>query len=471
MRTFPYWKRTRELDTFPFSPFGLDDMAILTYGSASVSGTDSPSGFSIGNLRYWYPDAEMSTYMAGDYRVLGEPGVVDEFFGYGFTYSGYLPTGGTITEYKEVSNGVTVVDLSGINVPLSTLNAWITTGNNAGAASTLLSGDDVISDLQGNATLYGYGGNDKIFTLFGNNYIDGGPGIDTAFIPALFRETSLGPNGVVSGPGFTDTLVSVEVMSFFDGSLSTDPGTPAAQIMRLYQAALGRAPDPIGLANWVTALNNGTSLVSIAAGFIGSPEFRSRFPAAGTDNTAFVTQLYQNVLHRAPDPTGLSNWTAALNSGSQSQAQVVLGFSESAENESNTSATVAAGIWTPNESAAEVARLYYSALGRAPDAAGLTSWTNALEFGGQSLTDEANGFMASPEFQSKYGSLSNGDFVSLLYNNVLGRSPDAAGLNGWTGALNAGATRASVLIGFSESPEHQAMLIPVIDARGIVTSG
>ena len=41
--------------------------------------------------------------------------------------------------------------------------------------------------------------------------------------------------------------------------------------------------------------------------------------------------------------------------------------------------------------------------------------------------------------------------MTLLYQNVLGRAPDAAGLNFWTGAMRAGQSRADVLLGFSES--------------------
>jgi hypothetical protein len=117
----------------------------------------------------------------------------------------------------------------------------------------------------------------------------------------------------------------------------------AAETARLYDAVFGRLPDVGGLANWVNSLNTGTSLQTAAAGFVASQEFQSKYGAL--DNTAFVTLLYQNVLHRAPDASGLSNWVTALNSGQDNRAQVVLGFSESQEHMANTAAHIDNGVW------------------------------------------------------------------------------------------------------------------------------
>jgi len=70
------------------------------------------------------------------------------------------------------------------------------------------------------------------------------------------------------------------------------------------------------------------------------------------------------------------------------------------------------------------------------------------------LDQVAGGFTGSAEFQAKYGALDDTQFVTLLYNNVLHRAPDPAGLSGWLNVLETGGTRTSVVIGFSESPEY-----------------
>lgn len=44
-----------------------------------------------------------------------------------------------------------------------------------------------------------------------------------------------------------------------------------------------------------------------------------------------MTLLYNNVLDRAPDATGLANWTGRIDSGVMSREQVVQGLAQSAE--------------------------------------------------------------------------------------------------------------------------------------------
>jgi len=100
-----------------------------------------------------------------------------------------------------------------------------------------------------------------------------------------------------------------------------------------------------------------------------------------------------------------------------------------------------------------VRRLYLGYFKRLPDAAGLSHWVNELNRG-RSLESISDHFAGSDEFQATYGSLSNADFVELLYFNILSRQPDARGEQEWVGRLNSGArSRGSVMVGFSESRE------------------
>jgi hypothetical protein len=202
-------------------------------------------------------------------------------------------------------------------------------------------------------------------------------------------------------------------------------------------------------------LQSGTPLVQIAGGFLASAEAQALYGGATT--SALVTSFYENVLHRAPDAAGTAYWTDALNNGTASPAQVLVGFSESIENKAH----------TPDAQTASVARLYYAELGRAPDAAGLSYWSGQLASGGATLAQEASALAGSPEFVSTYGSLDNTGFVTRLYQNVLGRAADAAGLAVWTGELAGGASRGSVVIGFSESAEFKAKFVASITPNGI----
>ena len=97
-------------------------------------------------------------------------------------------------------------------------------------------------------------------------------------------------------------------------------------------------------------------------------------------------------------------------------------------------------------------RLYAAAFGRLPDQEGLTHWQDS----GLSISDIAYHFVVSTEFNRRYGAVTDPEFVELLYNNVLGRQPDAAGMTYWTDLLDSGETHVAVLLGFSESDEFKA---------------
>jgi len=262
----------------------------------------------------------------------------------------------------------------------------------------------------------------------GNDYLNGGADGD-------ILEGESGSDTLDGGDGY--------LLTSFEGS-----------IFRLYQATLDRAPDEPGFDDWSGQLAGGTPLLSIVTGFMQSVEFQQTF--GSLNDSQFVTLLYNNVLGRAPDTEGFNNWTGALAAG-MSRESVVLGFSESQEFKNLTSISSSAFATTVanDEAIGEVFRLYQATLGRAPDEGGFINWTNALAVHALTLMDAVTGFVQSAEFQQAFGSLNDSQFVTLLYNNVLGRAPDPAGFANWTGALAAGASRESVVLGFSESLEFK----------------
>ncbi|HEY4031848.1 MAG TPA: DUF4214 domain-containing protein [Caulobacteraceae bacterium] len=311
--------------------------------------------------------------------------------------------------------------------------------------------------------LLGGSGNDTLWGNDGSDYLDGGGGLNTALYNGVYLQYTVSPTGtaVSGGPeGGTDFLANIQRIQFVDGYLATSPTDYAGQVYRVYEATLGRAPDPEGLATWVHALSSGTSLQTVVDGFVGSQEFQSDY--GNLSNSDFATLLYNNVLHRPPDDAGLAGWVSALNSGADTRAQVVLDFSESQEDIGDSTAAVQKGLWIGDTGAGEAARLYDTVFGRLPDEPGLATWTQSLD-GGTSLQTAAADFVASAEFQSKYGALNDNDFVALLYNNVLHRAPDTAGLNSWLATLASGTARAQVVLDFSESQEHIADTAPHID--------
>jgi hypothetical protein len=102
-----------------------------------------------------------------------------------------------------------------------------------------------------------------------------------------------------------------------------------------------------------------------------------------------------------------------------------------------------------------VLRLYKAYFLRDPSQSEIDYWANRYASGRASLATISGFFAQSNEFKNRYGSLSDAQFVDLVYRNVLGRTPDAAGVKHWVGALGRGQSRGSVMIGFSESGEFQ----------------
>ena len=154
----------------------------------------------------------------------------------------------------------------------------------------------------------------------------------------------------------------------------------------------------------------------------------------------FAMQQYRDFLNREGDSGGITFWTNQINSGASTRAQGVESFFNSGEFQN---------------AVAPVTRLYFAYFLRIPDYAGLMFWINYSKT--HSLDEVSNAFAASSEFASRYGALTNSQYVTLVYQNVLGRNPDSAGLAYWTNQLDTAArTRGQVMLGFSESPEYQS---------------
>ncbi len=150
---------------------------------------------------------------------------------------------------------------------------------------------------------------------------------------AAFTVVRSGGNVVVTNKG-TGAATQVEQnakLYFDDLTIALDKAGVAAQAFRLYQAAFDRVPDSSGLGFHISVMEGaGISLTQVAQGFVDSAEFKSRY--GSLDNAAFLTQLYQNILHRAPDPAGLAYWLALLDGKALSRGQALVGFADSPEN-------------------------------------------------------------------------------------------------------------------------------------------
>jgi Domain of unknown function (DUF4214)/Matrixin len=100
-----------------------------------------------------------------------------------------------------------------------------------------------------------------------------------------------------------------------------------------------------------------------------------------------------------------------------------------------------------------VYRLYRAFFLREPDGDGIVYWINQARYGRYPIGSIAEEFARSPEFRQRYGTLTEGAFVDLVYRNVLGRAAEADGRAYWLGQLRSGMPRGHLMLYFSDSVE------------------
>lgn len=138
--------------------------------------------------------------------------------------------------------------------------------------------------------------------------------------------------------------------------LATSPEWVSNLVDGFYEAMFARAPDPSGEQYWTNAIISGTPVPNVVASLYGSPEYYAR--ANGTD-PSYVTALYQAILGRQVDPSGLQYWTGQIST--IGRGGVALSLYQSLESRQN-----------------RVTALYQHLLGRPPDPAGLTYWAGQI---------------------------------------------------------------------------------------------
>lgn len=152
-----------------------------------------------------------------------------------------------------------------------------------------------------------------------------------------------------------------------------------------------------------------------------------------------VTQSYRDLLRRAPS-TNEKNLAVAAIAGGQKAEEFLANLSTGTEMDDHVRQPI---------------RLYRAYFLRNPDRAGLEFWVGKRR-AGWSLNRISAEFAAATEFKNRYGSLTSGQFVDLVYRNVLGRAPDSSGRAYWEDRLSRGMPRGELMTGFSESAEYRA---------------
>ncbi|WP_226924525.1 DUF4214 domain-containing protein, partial [Halomonas sp. 3A7M] len=139
-------------------------------------------------------------------------------------------------------------------------------------------------------------------------------------------------------------------------------------IITLYSVHLLRTADPSGLKYWVNEYRNGLALEEISNSFQASNEFEAT--VSNLNDTTWLTQLYNSVLNREPDPEGLVYWSALLADGLPRE-ELVTAFMNSSESIEQQSARVLAPLLGDGSSVDDVESLlsrYITQLESEPEA-------------------------------------------------------------------------------------------------------
>jgi hypothetical protein len=278
-------------------------------------------------------------------------------------------------------------------------------------------GATVYANNLGNS-LNGGSGNDVFYEGGGSDAINGGIGSDTVVFSSTFAHyaVSRGSDVVtVVGDG-TDILSGVEVLRFADRTIN------------VYELAVQAAH--------VGTPGNDRLAADATGGIIDG--------GAGIDTVVFGGASTAYTVSRT------AGGFDVVGSGGVKQSLVSV---ERLEFSDHSLALDSNGV------PGQIYRLYEGALDRAPESAGMGFWM-AHEAAGMPISSIARQFIDSREFGERFGvNLDNAHYVLQLYQNVLGRDPDAAGFAFHVGNLDSGwLTREQVLLGFSESPEFVAMV-------------
>ncbi len=406
-------------------------------------------------------------------------------------------------------------------------------------ADTLIgnASDNFLNANAGNDQLSGGDGNDRLMGGAGSDVLDGGNGFDTALCTEAGAryfatyDAALASNAILSvhdaQTSDVDTLLSVEKLAFSDRDTSLNDLLMAfrsqygafnaesdatvslnfgmdlhhialteeqADIARLY-SVLGRTPDYQGLNHWLTQQAMGSSYAEIRDAFMNSLEAMQHYSVLGDRD--FVSDLYQTVLHRTGEESGVSSWSTLLQQG-LSRTAVADGFLNSLESRDlSEGATgyirivahnawndldmvvgkgVATGTAGDDQISEQEVRLDGNGVSHLAGNAGIDTFMfndaasaytiNALDADtlsvsrstGAAAKFELNGFNVLDFADHDLFVLDSAQAsIGRLYT-ILGRTPDTEGLKSWLSQGAAGETGAQAADGFVQSAEFTQSL-------------
>jgi hypothetical protein len=239
--------------------------------------------------------------------------------------------------------------------------------------------------------------------------------------------------------------INVDVMDFGGSSVAVNN---TAQVLgdknfryvaQLYMDLLGRVVDATGLIGFGSQLDAGLlTRTQVVQSIEQSLEF-------ATDT---VNKLFQDILHRAPDPAGLHNFVAFLQTGGNVE-NVRAALFASDEFLALAQGDITMGLTTPDQKFVD--SVFITVLNRHPDGNTLAAFTQLADQGLPGRFTAAFDILTSAEGYAVD--------VTNFFLKFLHRLPDQAGLNGFVGGLlNGSITEGDVIADIASSDEYFALV-------------
>ncbi len=348
-------------------------------------------------------------------------------------------------------------------------------------------GSDALAGGAGNDSIAGGGGNDTLAGGAGDDVLQGGRSDVGTW---LFYFKADGTLAATHAPQQGTSVAATVTPAELDGTVPAlaflaAPASQLKDLALLYYAAFDR-PGDLGGINYYLA--DGGSAAQAAQAFTASAEWAAAGWNALSDS-AFVQQLYQQVLGRAGEAAGVAYWAAQL-AGDASRADVLLAFAISAEHRELRADGITGIAGTVTQESGWLAgsgddRLEGGAgsdllvggdgIDTAVYAGRLADYRFVLGADGSvQVADRGNADVDTLSGIER-GEFADGTFdiaftqagaatlrtVGLLYQAVLDRPGDVAGFAWWTAQA---ADTAALAAGFAASAEFQARYGAMSDA-------
>ena len=200
-----------------------------------------------------------------------------------------------------------------------------------------------------------------------------------------------------------------------------------------FRAVLGRAPSDFELRRYRILMQGyGWTEPDIRRDLRERSDYRAVRVRSGVTAETVVRRAYQDILGREPDPNGLRDYTSKIVNDGWSEWDVRNALRRSDEY----AATGGPAVRFRTASADRIIRrAYLDILGREPDAAGLDSYRRNILEEGWDEYDVRRALIRSPERRQQRVAVSAQaaeDMVRRAYRSVLNREPDADGMTHYT---------------------------------------